>query len=119
MADGYEYTCAYTPFSGNRDSRSAGGIIFLTVEQKKFLGSLRRLTVDSKKVSDPFPADFLLPDNAHREKNKPMHTAFLDLEKSLDRVPHDVIWWAYETQRPRIYRMNLDDLSGSKKPCPV
>jgi hypothetical protein len=30
----------------------------------------------------------------HREKNKPLHAAFLDLEKAFDRVPHEVIWWA-------------------------
>ena len=27
----------------------------------------------------------------HREKNVPLHLAFLDLEKAFDRVPHDVI----------------------------
>jgi len=30
----------------------------------------------------------------HREKNKTVHAAFLDLEKAFDRVPHEVIWWA-------------------------
>jgi len=30
----------------------------------------------------------------HREKNNPVHVAFLDLEKAFDRVPHEVIWWA-------------------------
>ena len=30
----------------------------------------------------------------HREKNVPLHLAFLDLEKAFDRVPHDVIWLA-------------------------
>ena len=30
----------------------------------------------------------------HREKQKPLHIAFLDLEKAFDRVPHKVIWYA-------------------------
>jgi hypothetical protein len=30
----------------------------------------------------------------HREKQQPLHLAFLDLEKAFDRVPHDVIWFA-------------------------
>ena len=30
----------------------------------------------------------------HREKQKPIHLAFLDLEKAFDRVPHKVIWYA-------------------------
>ncbi|VDP41883.1 unnamed protein product [Heligmosomoides polygyrus] len=30
----------------------------------------------------------------HREKQKPVHFAFLDLEKALDRVPREVIWGA-------------------------
>ncbi|KAL6724016.1 hypothetical protein Aduo_018954 [Ancylostoma duodenale] len=30
----------------------------------------------------------------HREKQKPLHLAFLDLEKAFDRVPHEVIWYA-------------------------
>ncbi|VDO21897.1 unnamed protein product [Heligmosomoides polygyrus] len=29
----------------------------------------------------------------HREKQKPLHLAFLDLEKAFDRVPHEVIWY--------------------------
>ena len=33
----------------------------------------------------------------HREKNKSLHAAFLDLEKAFDRVPHEVIWWALRT----------------------
>ncbi|VDP06675.1 unnamed protein product [Heligmosomoides polygyrus] len=30
----------------------------------------------------------------HREKQKPVHIAFLDLEKAFDRVPREVIWYA-------------------------
>ncbi|KAL6728321.1 hypothetical protein Aduo_010102 [Ancylostoma duodenale] len=30
----------------------------------------------------------------HREKQKPLHLAFFDLEKALHRVPHEVIWYA-------------------------
>ncbi|VDO65843.1 unnamed protein product [Heligmosomoides polygyrus] len=29
----------------------------------------------------------------HREKQKPVHVAFLDLEKAFDRVPREVIWY--------------------------
>uniref|UniRef100_A0A3Q4H3V8 Uncharacterized protein n=1 Tax=Neolamprologus brichardi TaxID=32507 RepID=A0A3Q4H3V8_NEOBR len=28
----------------------------------------------------------------HREKNKTVHKAFLDLEKAFDRIPLDLIW---------------------------
>uniref|UniRef100_A0A7I5E579 Reverse transcriptase domain-containing protein n=1 Tax=Haemonchus contortus TaxID=6289 RepID=A0A7I5E579_HAECO len=30
----------------------------------------------------------------HREKRRPVHLAFLDMEKAFDRVPRDVIWYA-------------------------
>ncbi|VDP57363.1 unnamed protein product [Heligmosomoides polygyrus] len=30
----------------------------------------------------------------HREKQKPVHIAFLELEKAFDRVPREVIWYA-------------------------
>ncbi|VDP01047.1 unnamed protein product [Heligmosomoides polygyrus] len=30
----------------------------------------------------------------HREKQKPVHNVFLDLEKAFHRVPREVIWYA-------------------------
>ncbi|VDP05229.1 unnamed protein product [Heligmosomoides polygyrus] len=30
----------------------------------------------------------------HREKQKPVHIAFLELEKAFDRVPREAIWYA-------------------------
>ncbi|VDP46708.1 unnamed protein product [Heligmosomoides polygyrus] len=35
-----------------------------------------------------------LPVEKHREKQRPVHLAFLDLEKAFDRVPREVIWYA-------------------------
>ncbi|EYC17834.1 hypothetical protein Y032_0029g1897 [Ancylostoma ceylanicum] len=34
----------------------------------------------------------------HREKQKPLHLAFLDLGKAFNRVPHKVIWYAFRQQ---------------------
>jgi len=40
----------------------------------------------------------------HREKNVPLHAAFLDLEKAFDRVPHDLIWHALRSHGvPEVY----------------
>lgn len=39
-----------------------------------------------------------------REKRRPLHLAFLDLEKAFDRVPHQMIWYALrDHQVPEIY----------------
>ena len=61
------------------------GIIRVSVNQCGFAASCR--TVDAIHA-----ARFLL--ERHREKQKPLHLAFLDLEKAFDRVPHKVIWYA-------------------------
>jgi hypothetical protein len=42
-------------------------------------------------TTDPTHAARLLLEK-HREKDKTVHAAFLDLEKAFDRVPHDLIW---------------------------
>uniref|UniRef100_A0A914WEF4 Reverse transcriptase domain-containing protein n=1 Tax=Plectus sambesii TaxID=2011161 RepID=A0A914WEF4_9BILA len=40
----------------------------------------------------------------HREKNKTVHTAFLDLEKAFDRVLHELIWHALRSHGvPEVY----------------
>ncbi|VDO19582.1 unnamed protein product [Heligmosomoides polygyrus] len=42
----------------------------------------------------PFTLFVFLLLEKHREKQKPVHFAFLDLEKALDRVPREAIWYA-------------------------
>lgn len=40
----------------------------------------------------------------HSEKTKPIHVAFLDLEKAFDRVPHKFIWHALQSHNvPEAY----------------
>ncbi|ETN71743.1 hypothetical protein NECAME_19189 [Necator americanus] len=34
----------------------------------------------------------------HREKNRSVHLAFLDLEKASDRVPHELLWMSHRVQ---------------------
>ncbi|VDO33233.1 unnamed protein product [Haemonchus placei] len=38
------------------------------------------------------PTSLLL--KKHREKRRPVHLAFLDLEKAFDPIPRDVMWYA-------------------------
>lgn len=33
----------------------------------------------------------------HREKNKKVHMAFLDLEKAFDQVPYELLWSALQS----------------------
>ena len=33
-----------------------------------------------------------------REKNKDLHIVFVDLEKTFDRIPMDLIWWCLRTK---------------------
>ncbi|KAK6742270.1 hypothetical protein RB195_009871 [Necator americanus] len=35
----------------------------------------------------------------HREKNRSVHFAFLDLEKAFDRVPHELLWMSMRSHR--------------------
>jgi hypothetical protein len=32
----------------------------------------------------------------HREQKKDLHMIFIDLEKSYDKIPRNIMWWALE-----------------------
>uniref|UniRef100_A0A914XJV1 Reverse transcriptase domain-containing protein n=1 Tax=Plectus sambesii TaxID=2011161 RepID=A0A914XJV1_9BILA len=52
----------------------------------------------------------------HREKQQPLHLAFIDMEKAYDRVPRDLIWWALrKKQVPEQYVSIIQDMySGAQ-----
>ncbi|VDL78746.1 unnamed protein product [Nippostrongylus brasiliensis] len=56
-----------------------------------------KITPPKRDTTDAIHAARLLVEK-HREKQRPLHIAFLDLEKAFDRVPHEVIWYALRKQ---------------------
>ena len=36
---------------------------------------------------------------AHREKKKGLHIVFIDLEKTYDKIPQNVMWWALDKHK--------------------
>ncbi|WKX94958.1 hypothetical protein Q1695_011869 [Nippostrongylus brasiliensis] len=69
--------------------RRIRNIVELTVNQCGFVANCS--------TTDAIHAVRLLVEK-HREKQRPLHLAFLDLEKAFDRVPHEVIWYALRKQ---------------------
>jgi hypothetical protein len=37
----------------------------------------------------------------HREQKKNLHMIFIDLEKSYDKIPRNIMWWALERKLVR------------------
>ncbi|EYB89153.1 hypothetical protein Y032_0235g3182 [Ancylostoma ceylanicum] len=60
-------------------------IIRLTTDQCGFVANCG--------ATDAIHAESLVIEK-HREKQKPLHLAFLNLEKAFNRVPHEIIWYA-------------------------
>ena len=51
-----------------------------------------------------------------REKNKHLHMVFVDLEKSFDRIPGDLIWWCFIKKGvPEEYVKVVQDMNRSSK----
>ena len=51
-----------------------------------------------------------------REKNKDLHMGFVDLEKALDRIPRDLIWWCLRKKGvPVEYVQIVQDMYRSSK----
>ncbi|ETN85809.1 reverse transcriptase [Necator americanus] len=55
----------------------------------------------------------------HREKNRSVHLAFLDLEKAFDRVPHELLWMSMRSHRVPEEYVRWTKLLYAKPTCVV
>ena len=63
-----------------------------------------------KSTTEPIFALIMLQEKC-REKNKELHIVFVDLEKSYDRVPREIIWWSIRKKRvPEAYIKIIQDM---------